>query len=397
MPVLNKNKKRLIIWSVAIPLFVLVFIYSFLRFVFIPYVIDVKINGLEQYFSSQEAIQAPAFHKDLFIADLHADTLLWNRSIAERSRSGHVDIPRLIEGNIALQGFSIVTQAPRNISIEKNANTSDSIFWLAVFTGYPVKSFTHLSERALFQINKLRQAAHERDDFFIITNHQELEEYLKKRSINKKITAGWISVEGAQALDEDLTQLDRLFEAGVRMMSPAHLTDSKMSGSQQGLEKQGLTELGKKWLKKMDEKKMIIDLAHASTSTIDDVLELSERAPLVSHTGIKGACDNNRNLTDLQIQKIAKKGGLIGIGFWSEATCGSKVEDIVKSILYVKNLVGVSFVALGSDWDGYVRTPVDAARIGLLTAKLAEAGLSQSEVSQIMGANVLQFLLKNFP
>ncbi len=142
---------------------------------------------------------------------------------------------------------------------------------------------------------------------------------------------------------------------------------------------------------------MIIDLAHASALAVDDILELSERAPLVSHTGIKGVCDNNRNLTDLQIQKIAKKGGLIGIGFWSAATCGHKLEDIVKSILYVKNLVGVSFVALGSDWDGYVWTPVDAARIGLLTAKLTESGLSQSEVSQIMGANVLQFLLKNFP
>lgn len=393
MTLKNSSKKKIFIVILILP----VAIYFFLRFVFVPHILDRKANGLEQHFTAADLSQVPEFHKDLFIADLHADTLLWNRSLAERADRGHVDIPRLIAGNVALQAFSIVTQSPRNISIVKNENTSDNIYWLAAFSGWPVKALSHLSERALYQVEKLHQAARERKDFFIIKSRKDLEDYLSRRKSNSKITAGWLTVEGAQALDGDLTQLDHLYEAGVRMISPAHMTDSNIGGSQQGAEKYGLTELGKAWLKKMDEKNMIIDLAHASATTIDEVLKLSSRPQLVSHSGVRGVCPNNRNLTDEQIQKIAAKGGLIGVGFWSEATCGKNLSDIIKSILYVKNLVGVDHVALGSDWDGYVWTPIDASQIGLLTAELNKAGLSKEDLSQIMGNNILQFLLKNLP
>ncbi len=374
-----------------------ILIYFFMRVVFVPQILDRTANGLEQHFNEQDMSFVPPLHYEIFISDLHADTLLWNRSLVERANRGHVDIPRMIEGNIALQAFSIVTQAPRNISIVKNENTNDSVFWLAVFTGWPFKSLSHLSERALYQVERLKQASQERDDFFLITAKAELQSYLEKRRENKKITAGWLTVEGAQALDGDLSQLDRLYDAGIRMISPAHLTDSNIGGSQQGSKKHGLTELGKLWVKKMDSKKMIIDLAHASTATIEEILELSDRAPLVSHIGAKGACDNNRNLSDELIKKIAKKGGLIGIGFWDMATCGNDIDSIVRSLIYVKNLVGIEFVALGSDWDGYVKTPMDASQIGLLTAKLIKSGLNPKEVSQIMGSNVLEFLLKNLP
>lgn len=336
-------------------------IYFFMRLVFVPQILDRVANGLEQHFTEQDMSLVPPLHHEIFVADLHADTLLWNRSLIERANRGHVDIPRMIEGNIALQAFSIVTQAPRNISIVKNENTNDSIFWMAVFSGWPFKSLSQLSERALYQVERLKQATRERDDFFLITSKAELQSYLEKRRENKKITAGWLAVEGAQTLDGDLEQLDRLYEAGIRMISPAHLTDSNIGGSQQGSKKYGLTELGKLWVKKMDSKNMIIDLAHASVTTVEEILELSERAPLVSHIGAQGACDNNRNLSDELIKKIAKKGGLIGIGFWDMATCGNDIDSIVRSLLYVKNLVGVEHVALGSDWDGYVRTPMDAS------------------------------------
>lgn len=372
-------------------------IYLFLRIVFVPHILEPKANGLEQHFTKADLGQVPPFHKDLFIADLHADSLLWNRDLEKRHDRGHVDVPRLIEGNIALQAFSIVTQAPRNISIVKNENKSDNIFWLAFFSGWPLKSLSHLSERALFQIEKLHHVAKIRNDFFIITNQHELKSYLEKRKTNPKITAGWLTVEGAQALDGDLQILDELYKAGLRMMSPAHLVDSNISGSQQGAKKYGLTELGQNWVKKMDEKKMIIDLAHASAQTIDEVLTLSSRPPIVSHTGVQGTCNTNRNLADEQIQAIAKKGGLIGIGFWSEATCGTDLSSIIKAIKYVKNLVGIQHVALGSDWDGYVWTPIDAAQIGLLTQQLAQEGFKQEEIELVMGKNTLDFLLKNLP
>lgn len=142
---------------------------------------------------------------------------------------------------------------------------------------------------------------------------------------------------------------------------------------------------------------MIIDLAHASSQTIDEVLALHTRPLMVSHTGVKGTCDNNRNLSDAHLQAIAATGGLIGIGFWETAVCGRDVAAIVRAIQYAVAKVGYRSVALGSDWDGAVLTPIDASQTDQLTAALLEAGMSIDEVSAIMGGNVRDFLLLNLP
>ena len=147
----------------------------------------------------------------------------------------------------------------------------------------------------------------------------------------------------------------------------------------------------------MNRRNMIIDLAHASTQTIADVLRLSTRSVMVSHTGVKSTCNNNRNLSDEQLKAIAAKGGLVGIGFWQYATCGSDVAAIVKAIRYTVNLIGVEHVALGSDWDGYVATPIDAAGMGAITAALVQSGFNESAIRRIMGENAIEFLLRALP
>jgi membrane dipeptidase len=117
----------------------------------------------------------------------------------------------------------------------------------------------------------------------------------------------------------------------------------------------------------------------------------------VSHTGVKGTCNNNRNLSDEQLKHIAAKGGLVGIGFWQYATCGSDIAAIVKAIRYTVNLIGVEHVALGSDWDGYVATPIDAAGMGAVTAGLAKENFDETAIRKIMGENVIAFLLRTLP
>src|SRR5690606_29247407 len=97
-----------------------------------------------------------------------------------------------------------------------------------------------------------------------------------------------------------------------------------MGGSAHGVEKGGLTEAGREMVRRMEAKRMIIDIAHASTRTIDDILATATRPVVVSHTGVKGTCDNNRNLSDDQLRAIADKGGLVGIGFWDTAVCGTE-------------------------------------------------------------------------
>ena len=115
------------------------------------------------------------------------------------------------------------------------------------------------------------------------------------------------------------------------MMSPSHFFDNDIGGSAAGVHKIGLTEKGREWVRQMEARHMIVDLAHASAKTIEDVLAIATRPLVVSHTGVKGTCNNNRNLSDDQIRAVAAKGGLIGIGYWDTATCGTDARAIVQS------------------------------------------------------------------
>jgi membrane dipeptidase len=147
----------------------------------------------------------------------------------------------------------------------------------------------------------------------------------------------------------------------------------------------------------MNEKRLIIDLAHTSPRTIHDVLALTKRPVIVSHGGLRGACNNNRNLSDEEARGVARSGGVIGIGFWETAVCGTNVQAIVRSMRYAVNLVGIDHVALGSDFDGAVTVPFDSARFIELTDALLKNGFTAVEIRAIMGENALRFLLENLP
>jgi microsomal dipeptidase-like Zn-dependent dipeptidase len=158
-----------------------------------------------------------------------------------------------------------------------------------------------------------------------------------------------------------------------------------------------LSELGKEMIKKMEAKNMIVDLAHASPKVIDDVLAIATKPVVVSHTGIKGTCNNNRNLSDEQIKAIAHNGGIIGIGYWDTAVCGKDAKAVVKAIRYVVNLVGVEHVALGSDFDGAVIVPFDTSGIVQITDALLEDNFTEEDIRKIMGENSIRILRELLP
>ncbi|MNQ92253.1 Membrane dipeptidase [compost metagenome] len=170
-----------------------------------------------------------------------------------------------------------------------------------------------------------------------------------------------------------------------------------MGGSAHGLEKGGLTPFGRRVIARLEEKKMLVDLAHASRPLIDDVLGMAQRPVLVSHTGVAGTCPGPRNLSDDHIQRIAATGGVIGIGYWDTAVCDTSVKAIVKAIRYTADKVGVAHVALGSDFDGAVHTPFDTSGLAQLTQGLQDAGFSESDIAAIMGGNVRRLLLETLP
>lgn len=349
------------------------------------------------YLASERAVE---LHKKLLVADLHADSLLWNRDLLDRSDSGHVDVPRLIEGNVALQAFTVVTKTPYvwKMNIERNDDQTDNIKILAIAERWPTATWSSLAERALYQASKLRDAASRSGGkFTLITSSAELSSYLDRRITDQHITAGFLGIEGAHALDGNLDNIDRLFDAGFRMMAPTHFFDNDIGGSAHGVDKGGLTDKGKEMIRRMESKRMIVDVAHASAKTIDDVLAIATRPVFVSHSGVRGTCDNQRNLSDDQLKGIARTGGVIGIGYWDTAVCGTDAEAIAKAIRYTANLVGVAHVGLGSDFDGAVKTPFDTSGLVQITDALIAEGFTDEEIGRIMGRNVLRLLIQNLP
>ncbi len=340
---------------------------------------------------------AEQLHQSLFISDLHSDALLWGRDLSKGYNRGHTDIPRLIKGGMALQGFSVVTKTPIGLNIQRNDDKSDMIFWLGMAQAWPPEVLGSLLKRAERMAESLQKLADNQTDFFLIKNQKDLRQYAETRVIDSAILAGWLTLEGAQALEGKLENLDRLYDAGFRMVAPTHFFDTEIAGSAHGVNKGGLTELGRQWVHAMEAKSMIIDLAHASNKTIDEVLAMASRPVIVSHTGVKGICNNNRNLSDRQLEAIASKGGLIGIGFWSTAVCGGTVDAIARSIQYTVNLIGADHVALGSDFDGAVATPIDGTEMDQLTQALLNMGMTDVTIAKVMGGNTRDFLLANLP
>lgn len=347
------------------------------------------------YQASERAVE---LHKRLLVADLHADSLLWNRDLLDHATRGHVDIPRLIEGNVALQAFTIVTKTPRNMNIDSNTGDTDNITLLAIAERWPIGAWSSLKERALYQARKLADtAARSGGKFTLIKTRDDLSNYLDRRLKEHEITAGFLGIEGAHALDGDVNNIDALFDAGIRMMAPTHFFDNDIGGSAHGVEKGGLTDKGREMIKRMEAKRMIVDVAHASARTIDDVLAIATRPVVVSHTGVKGTCDNNRNLSDEQLKAIAKTGGVVGIGYWDTAVCGNDAKAIARAIRYAANIIGVEHVALGSDYDGAIPAPFDTTGLVQITDALIGEGFTDQEIEMIMGRNTLRLLIENLP
>jgi microsomal dipeptidase-like Zn-dependent dipeptidase len=394
----RKRRVRNIIFFGLISTLAIVTVLATVIFSFAPSFVAKRFNPIDSSGKQPISEAAQTLHKTLAIADLHADSLLWGGDLTKLTHYGHVDIPRLIQGHVALQVFTVVTKVPAPLLLENNDDRSDDITKLAVLQRWGIPALFSLAERALYQakrLNALASKAH--GPFKLITSQQDLSDYFVASQQNSQITAGLLGLEGAHALEGKLENVDRFYQAGFRLIGLAHFFDNDVSGSAHGIKKGGLTPFGQEVLQRMESHHMIIDLAHASAQTIDEVLDFTNNPILVSHTGVRGNCNNARNLNDRQIRQIAQHHGLIGIGFWKTATCGKNATAIARAIRYVTDLVGVDYVALGSDFDGAVRLPFDAAAMVQVTNALLIENFSKQDIAKIMGLNVLNFLQALLP
>lgn len=344
---------------------------------------------------SEEALR---LHATLAIADLHADALLWDASLLKRHDYGHVDVPRLIEGRVALQVFTVVTKAPRGMNLESNSAESDMVTWLAIAQAWPARTWRSPLERALHQASRLHATASASGGrLVVVRDRAELDAFLRRHMGDPGTVAGVLGLEGGHALEGDILGVDRLFAAGFRSIGLTHFFDNELGGSLHGLGKGGLTAFGRRVVARMEELGMAVDLAHGSLRLVDDVLEVAERPVLVSHTGVKGTCDNRRNLDNGRLAAVAATGGLVGIGLWPTAVCGATPDDWARAIRHAVDVVGVNHVGLGSDWDGAVPAIVDAAGTAHLVQALMAERFVAPEIHKILGENLVRVLRGTLP
>ncbi len=351
--------------------------------------------------------RAAALHATLAIADMHADTLLWQRHVDEGATRGHVDLPRLQAGNVALQVFSSVTKTPRGQNYESNGADTDNITLLAIGQLQPVRTWGSLLQRSLWHAEKLRRAeAASGCELRIIRSAADIDRLIADRSApgscaheNGFATSSIVrpvgallSVEGAQNLEGKAANLDVLYAAGFRMIGLAHFFDNELAGSMHGLKKGGLTPFGVQMVAAMERKGVIVDLAHCSHACFADVMRVATRPAVVSHGGVKATCDTNRNLSDDELRALAKNGGVIGIGYWDAAVCAPTPVATAKAIRHAVAVMGIDHVGLGSDFDGSVTTGFDTAQLDAVTQALLDAGFDDGQVAKIMGGNVLRLL-----
>ena len=385
--------KRLSAW-----LALLVGIAALTFFGFLPPYFESTVNRVTGPQPPVVSARATMLHKKLRIADMHADTLLWTRNFLSRGTRGQVDLPRLTDGNVALQILSSVTKTPKGQNYDANSDATDNITLLAVAQGQPVRTWGSLIERSLWHAEKLRQAeAGARGKLRVVRSRANLEQLLADRNRDARLTGTMLSIEGLQNLEGKRANLDRLYNAGFRMAGLVHFFDNELAGSMHGIKKGGLTPFGIEIIRAMEAKGMVVDIAHSSHATVAQVLGMARKPVVSSHGGVQATCKVNRNLTDDEIRGVARTGGVIGIGYWDAAVCDNSPAGIVKAIAHVRNLVGIGHVGLGSDFDGAVETQFDTTRLDAITQALIDAGFTDADIAKIMGGNVLRLLAQTLP
>ncbi len=316
--------------------------------------------------------------KKITISDAHCDTAMRmineGFKIGKRSDTGHVDIPRLIEGNVGVQVF-------------------------ACWVGKPGEPEGHYSSLAKQMINALyTQFAENYNLIELVTDAKSL----SKAEENGKI-AGIIGIEGGQAIEDSLYMLDVLYGLGVRLMTIVWGSTNWADASREPEKHNGLTNFGRDVIREMNRLGMIVDVSHSSDKTTWDVIDISSHPIIASHSSSYAICPHPRNVNDDLIKAISNNGGVICVNFCPEFLDeeywkGSKTEPpsidkVVEHIEHIIEVGGIGCVGIGSDYDGMGPAPKgleDASKLPNLTKRLLERGFSETEITKIMHDNFLR-------
>lgn len=371
----------------------LILAIGYLLIIFVPKV-DAEQNSVNPHPPYIPSLEAAALHKTLRVADLHTDTLLWRRNPEKRHERGHADLPRLREGGVDLQVFSAATKSPRGLNFGENAaDAPDDLKYLAMANLWPMRTWNSVYERAAYQAQRLQKLeANPKNNLIIARKASDLD-------APQGTLVTLLLTEGAHPLEGELSNIQRLYDEGYRIMGLQHFFDNRLGGSMHGVKKGGLTEFGRKAVLEMRRQGIIIDLSHSSEAVARDVLTLIDDPVMISHGGVLSHCPRTktRNLPDELTTEIAQRGGIIGIGYFEGVICDITPKGIAKAIEHAVDVLGADAVALGSDYDGGVTTTLDTSELAAITDALLGRGMDEATIRQVMGENTYRFLAENLP
>ena len=321
---------------------------------------------------------ARALHDQVPVIDLHADTpKLMHRIgfdiVAEHRRPllvrrvGHVDLPRMRQGGVAAQ-----------------------IFGLWTFP-YPERGCAASAHAQLDAMDETARRAP--DDFCWALTPEEIR--ATQRAGGIAVMAG---IEGGQALEADLANVEVFARRGVRYIGLLHFSANALGTPAAGRGANAtdqLTRFGRDVIREMNRVGMVIDLAHVNRPGFFDALSITSDPVMVSHTGVAGVHEHWRNIDDEQLRAVAGNGGCVGIIFAPRFLGGRDIEAVCDHLLHIIDVAGEDVPALGSDFDGFVVPPrglEDVSRMPYLTAALSRRGLGERTLKKILGENALRVL-----
>ncbi|MEM7603887.1 MAG: membrane dipeptidase [Myxococcota bacterium] len=330
---------------------------------------------------------ARALIVDSEVIDLHLDSFIWTRIFGYRLDKRHgrgllggrfysqTDFPRALEAGLT-GGTWIITTNP----VRPRRNRRDT-FW-----------------KNLADIEAILEAA---PKLQLVRN---VAEYNRARAEGKH--GAFLGIQGGNALDVDLSELERLDERILRI-TLVHLTNSRLGATSAPLGQRfpvrgggsdGLTDLGRDYVRACNANKIFVDLAHISRKGFFDAVAVHDQSQplLVTHTGIAGVYEHWRNVTDAQLRAVADTGGVVGVMF-QKSFLGARDVDvftIVDHLAHIVDVIGEDHAALGSDYDGAIVPPDDMATLADLPRLVAAMRTRFSDrcVQKILGENALRVI-----
>lgn len=275
------------------------------------------------------------------------------------------------------------------------------VIWADTFNGFDPKDEMDAIVKAL------QAEMAETEDFVLVHNRAEVEAAQKAGKF-----AILLGIEGLAGIGEDLSKIDALYEVGTRHAMLTWNEENALATGVKGSPDRGVTDLGRKAIKKIQDKKMILDVSHLNEKSFWDVIDASNGPILASHSNAKALAGAARNLTDDQLKAIRDTNGLVGLNafndFISDIREEQDVDHLVNHASYIADKIGVEHLGFGFDFfeflntdfmksysdqdDSLLRGMEDCSKVPVLLEKMRKAGFTEKDLEMISGGNWLNLI-----